>query len=76
MSEVGRIPKPKLRGLHVEFIKKSLGITTLVCTALGLALKFGHNEPRKRDYAEFYKTYDDNAAFERMRKAGVLQSCK
>uniref|UniRef100_A0A336KK21 CSON012616 protein n=1 Tax=Culicoides sonorensis TaxID=179676 RepID=A0A336KK21_CULSO len=75
-AEAGRLPKPQLRGLHQATIKTSLASAAVLVTITALALKFGRNEPRKRDYAEFYKTYDDNAVYERMKKAGLLQSAQ
>ncbi|NWV61615.1 COX6C oxidase, partial [Malurus elegans] len=35
--------------------------------------KFGIAEPRKRAYAEFYKSYDPMKDFEAMERAGVLE---
>lgn len=37
------------------------------------AMKGLRNGSRQRDYAEFYKYYDDKESFERMRDAGLMQ---
>uniref|UniRef100_A0A182ISD5 Uncharacterized protein n=1 Tax=Anopheles atroparvus TaxID=41427 RepID=A0A182ISD5_ANOAO len=77
MSEVApRIPKPVLRGLHNATIKKNLIVSGVLCTIAVVAMKVMHNDPKIRDYAEFYKTYDANKAFQRMKDAGLLQSVK
>ncbi|XP_052867097.1 cytochrome c oxidase subunit 6C [Anopheles cruzii] len=75
MSE-SRIPKPVLRGLHNATIKKNLIVSSVLCTIAVVAMKVMHNDPKVRDYAEFYKTYDADKAFQRMKNAGLLQSVK
>lgn len=54
-ADSGRLPKPTLRGLHQATIKKNLAVSAVLVTIAVIAMKFGHNDPRKRDYAEFYK---------------------
>jgi len=49
------IAKPQLRGLLQNQIKKNLIISGVLVTALVVAVKFLRNDPKKRDYAEFYK---------------------
>lgn len=51
----GVIAKPVLRGLHNETIKRNLIVSGVLVTVVTLAVKFLRNEPRKNDYAEFYK---------------------
>ncbi|CRK89743.1 CLUMA_CG003370, isoform A [Clunio marinus] len=75
-AEAGRIPKPILRGLHNAQIKRNLVIAGVLVTVVTVAVKYLRNEPRKRDYAEFYKTYDPEKSFKRMVDAGLLQSVK
>ncbi|XP_035795794.1 cytochrome c oxidase subunit 6C-like [Anopheles albimanus] len=76
-SEVAsRIQKPVLRGLHNATIKRNLIVSSVLCTIAVVAMKVLHNDPKVRDYAEFYKTYDANKAFQRMKDAGLLQSVK
>lgn len=69
-----KIPKPNLRGLHQATIKRNITLAVLLAATAVTALKIFRNEPRKRDYIEFYKYYDDNEAFERMKEAGLMQS--
>ncbi|ETN61296.1 mitochondrial cytochrome c oxidase subunit VIC [Anopheles darlingi] len=76
-SEVAsRIQKPVLRGLHNATIKRNLIVSGVLCTIAVVAMKVLHNDPKVQDYAEFYKTYDANKAFQRMKDAGLLQSVK
>ncbi|XP_058819249.1 cytochrome c oxidase subunit 6C [Topomyia yanbarensis] len=77
MSEVtAKIPKPVLRGLHNASIKRNLIVAGVLCTISVIATKVLYVDPKKQQYADFYKTYDPNAHFERMRKAGLLESVK
>lgn len=55
MAETARLPKPQLRGLLTSQIKKHLIISGVLCFAFVAATKVFRNDPRKRDYAEFYK---------------------
>nr|ALS05275.1 hypothetical protein [Tortanus forcipatus] len=75
-SAVAKISKPVMRGLHVNQIKRNLIIATLFSTATSLAWYFTVNKPRKEAYANFYKNYDAEADFQRMKAAGVFQSVK
>lgn len=54
-ADVGRIPKPILRGLHNATIKRNLIVAGVLMTVVVTAVKVFHNDPKKRDYAEFYK---------------------
>lgn len=49
------IPKPVLRGLHNASIKRNLIVAGVLVVISGVAVKFLRNDPRKNDYAEFYK---------------------
>ncbi|KAF4518810.1 hypothetical protein B566_EDAN008138 [Ephemera danica] len=75
-TEIMSIAKPQMRGLLNSSIKKNLIISGVLCVISVFAMKFGFNDVRKAKYAEFYKTYDAEKDFERMRKTGVLQSVK
>ncbi|XP_055680811.1 cytochrome c oxidase subunit 6C [Lutzomyia longipalpis] len=66
--------KPQLRGLHHATIKRNLAVSLVLCTISVIAVKILHNDRRKANYAEFYKNYDAEAAYERMRKAGLFQA--
>lgn len=51
----GSAARPILRGLHHATIKRNLIVAGVLMTVVGIAVKYLRNEPRKRDYAEFYK---------------------
>lgn len=52
---IGSIPKPVLRGLHNATIKRNLIIAGVLMTVVTVAVKVFHNNPKKQDYADFYK---------------------
>jgi cytochrome c oxidase subunit 6c len=53
---VGNIPRPaQMKGLHNATIRKNLIVAGVLVTAVAVAFKYIRNEPKKRDYAEFYK---------------------
>lgn len=54
-AEAGRLPKPQLRGLHQAVIKKNLIVACSLAIASIFVMKYGRNDPRKQDYADFYK---------------------
>lgn len=54
-ADAGRIPKPNLRALHNATIKRNLIVAGVLMTVAAVAIKYLHNDPKKRDYAEFYK---------------------
>ncbi|XP_064088987.1 cytochrome c oxidase subunit 6C-1-like [Macrobrachium nipponense] len=68
--------KPVMRGLLGQQIKKNLIISGVLCIITVAAYKFGIQDPRKKRYAEFYKTYDAEKEFERIRNLGLLQSAR
>ncbi|XP_055854260.1 cytochrome c oxidase subunit 6C-like [Episyrphus balteatus] len=74
-ATTGSIPKPVLRGLHNATIKRNLGAAIGLVFTVSMIFKLTVKDPRKEAYAEFYKTYDAQKAFERMKAAGVFQSC-
>ncbi|OXU18513.1 hypothetical protein TSAR_008562 [Trichomalopsis sarcophagae] len=71
----GTITKPQLRRLLESRIKSAIIGACLFSVATGVAWKFGVSEPRKRQYAEFYKTYDADAKLKIMCEAGLMESC-
>ncbi|XP_076341347.1 cytochrome c oxidase subunit 6C-2-like [Tachypleus tridentatus] len=75
-TTVKKIPKPQLRGLLRSSLRVHLGIVAVLSIASGIAWKYGIAEPRKKRYADFYNSYDAEKDFERMRQAGVFQSCR
>lgn len=54
-ADAGRIPKPILRGLHNATIKRNLIVAGVLVTIVTVAVKVFRNDPKVRDYAEFYK---------------------
>jgi len=66
--------KPQLRGL----LASSLKTQVIVATGLGLGsvflVKHFLKDARLKRYEEFYKNYDAEKDFERMRRAGVFRS--
>ncbi|XP_017771568.1 PREDICTED: cytochrome c oxidase subunit 6C-1 [Nicrophorus vespilloides] len=75
-DSVANVKKPVLRGLLHSQIKRNLGAAIVLSIVSGIALKYLVNEPRKAQYAEFYKTYDIEKEFNEMRNKGVFDSCK
>nr|ALS05119.1 cytochrome c oxidase subunit 6C-1-like isoform X1 [Labidocera rotunda] len=73
-SAVAKVAKPVMRGLHVNQIKKNLIYATAFSMATSTAWYFLVNKARKDNYANFYKNYDAEADFQRMKAAGVFQS--
>jgi hypothetical protein len=54
-DEIGKIPKPQMRGLLNAQIKRNLALTAVTCTLAGLYMKFIFGNGRKNVYAEYYK---------------------
>lgn len=52
----GSIPRPPvLKGLHNAAVKKNLWIAIGASIVFTIAYKLAINDPKVRDYAEFYK---------------------
>ncbi|KAL9923367.1 cytochrome c oxidase subunit 6C [Glossina fuscipes] len=66
---------PNLRGLHHLQTKRNLALALGLTTLVTVAFKVFVNDPRKAAYAEFYKTYNAEKSFERMKANGRFQSC-
>jgi len=68
--------RPQLRGLLASNLKKHV----VVCTGLTLAAVFltKHfvHDARLKTYEEFYKNYNPEKEFERLRDAGAYRSVK
>ncbi|KAL3286957.1 hypothetical protein HHI36_001443 [Cryptolaemus montrouzieri] len=75
MSAAKALPKPQLRGLLRSQIKKNLIIASVLSISVVIAQKIFVNDERKRVYAEFYKNYDINKEFEKMKAKGLFDSC-
>ncbi|XP_034826610.1 cytochrome c oxidase subunit 6C-like [Maniola hyperantus] len=72
---VSTIAKPEMRGLLNTVIKRNLIISLALAGFAGFLTKQLVSNPRKKRYAEFYRTYDAEKEFEEMRKKGLFQSC-
>ncbi|XP_015363517.1 PREDICTED: cytochrome c oxidase subunit 6C [Diuraphis noxia] len=72
---VQKLAKPQLRGLYDKKTKFHLVFSVVLSIGVGLTYKYAIGEPRKKAYAEFYKHYDADKDFERMRKLGLFSSC-
>ncbi|XP_018558456.1 cytochrome c oxidase subunit 6C-1 [Lates calcarifer] len=70
------LPKPVMRGMLAKRLRIHLPLAFVVSFGLALTYKFAVAEPRKRAYAEFYKTYDSIKDFNAMREAGVFESVR
>ena len=51
----GGLARPVLKGLHHATVKKNLSIAIGLSIVAAVAYKFVINDPRKKNYAEFYK---------------------
>ncbi|XP_054744216.1 cytochrome c oxidase subunit 6C-1 [Anastrepha obliqua] len=67
--------KPVLRGLHNATIKKNLTVAIALTTVVTVGWYFLVNKPKKDAYGEFYKKYDAQKSFERMKANGRFQGC-
>ncbi|KAG7493592.1 cytochrome c oxidase subunit 6C-1 [Solea senegalensis] len=70
------LPKPLMRGLLARRLKFQLPMAFVASFLVAYGYKFLVADPRKRAYAEFYKTYDPIKEFDRMREAGVFESVR
>ncbi|XP_034984526.1 cytochrome c oxidase subunit 6C-like [Zootoca vivipara] len=68
------LPKPQRRDLLASRLRKHIRVAFLFSVGCAAEYKFGVAEPRKRAYAQFYKTYDVMKEYEAMRKAGGFKS--
>ncbi|RZF39998.1 hypothetical protein LSTR_LSTR002401 [Laodelphax striatellus] len=66
------IAKPVMRRMLYGQTKKDLVIAVAASIVGGFAYNFFISEPRKQRYAEFYRHYDPDAAYDRMEAKGVF----
>ncbi|XP_005112777.1 cytochrome c oxidase subunit 6C [Aplysia californica] len=66
--------KPVLRNLLLSKTKRDFVIALTVSIAVAMSYKFGVQEQRRQKFENFYKTYDVEKDYARMKKAGVFQS--
>jgi cytochrome c oxidase subunit 6c len=74
-KSVQKLPKPQLRGLLASSMKFHLPAAFTLSAVATVLFKMFYVDDRKAKYAQFYKNYDAEKDFERMRKAGVFKSC-
>ncbi len=70
------LPRPQMRGLLSSHLKKHFLIGATLAFAGAACVKFFVYDWRKAKYAEFYKTFDVQKDFERMRELGVFHSVR
>ncbi|XP_071835808.1 cytochrome c oxidase subunit 6C-like [Apostichopus japonicus] len=70
------LPRPKMRGLLQTHLKKHFMIGAVISVIGAAAVKFFLLDVRKQKYVDFYKSYDAQKDFERMRELGVFQSVR
>ncbi|XP_072170294.1 cytochrome c oxidase subunit 6C-like [Diadema setosum] len=70
------LPRPKMRGLLSSFLTRHFLIGASLAVIGAASVKIFLCDVRKARYANFYKTYDAQADFERMRELGVFQSAR
>ncbi|CAG9762263.1 unnamed protein product [Ceutorhynchus assimilis] len=74
-DKVSTIAKPNLRGMLRIQIRNNLIVALVMCTVAATAQKVFYNDKKKETYANFYKNYDVNKEFEKMRAKGLFDSC-
>jgi len=73
---VTKLARPALRGHHLNEIKRNVGIATVGASVVSFAWYWFINKARRDNYANFYKNYDAEAEFQRMKAAGVFNCVK
>jgi cytochrome c oxidase subunit 6c len=68
--------RPQLRGLLKSNLQKHVVACALLCFTTVGCFKVFVKDARMKKYEEFYKHYDAQKDFERMRDVGVFQSVK
>ncbi|KAI5696823.1 hypothetical protein M8J76_012054 [Diaphorina citri] len=72
-AAAGKLPKPQLRNLLQSSIKVALVQGAVIAFGTAVAWKVLIMDPHKKAISEFYKTYDGEKDFERMKKAGLFE---
>ncbi|KAK7115601.1 cytochrome c oxidase subunit 6C-like [Littorina saxatilis] len=68
--------RPQLRGLLMRQLRQhAIGAAVFVVITT-VAYRIGMVSARRNRYLEFYRTYDPEADFERMKNAGVFKSVR
>ncbi|XP_076259897.1 cytochrome c oxidase subunit 6C-like [Rhynchophorus ferrugineus] len=74
-GKVSTVAKPNLRNLLQNNVRNNLGLAVVLCIVAATSFKIFRNDVRKEKYANFYKNYNINAEFEKMRQKGLFDSC-
>ena len=74
-SAVGTLKKPKLRGHLGDSVKWQFLQAFVGGICASSLYYFGYSKPKLDKIRDFYATYDVDADFERMRRAGVFKCC-
>lgn len=67
------VAKPRLRNLGMRQWGMALAFSLFASGAFAVWFKINVVERRKNHFKEFYENYDDNAAFQSMKEAGVFK---
>ncbi|KAL8572531.1 hypothetical protein ACOMHN_019570 [Nucella lapillus] len=68
------VARPQLRGFLKSDLKRNFIIASVVSVISTVAWRVGVCDVRKAKYADFYKTFDADKEFERLKAGGVLHS--
>jgi len=66
--------RPQLRGLLATSLKRQVAVCAGLSLVAVICTKVFVKDARIKRYEEFYKTYDADKEFERMRDLGVFRS--
>ncbi|KAF2892487.1 hypothetical protein ILUMI_13706 [Ignelater luminosus] len=69
------VAKPELRRLLYNQIKTNLIVSIGLGIVGGIVYKIFICDARKAKYSEFYRNYDIDKEFERIKSTGVFDSC-
>ncbi|KAK3874013.1 hypothetical protein Pcinc_021031 [Petrolisthes cinctipes] len=75
-TSIMSLAKPVMRGMLTAQIKKNLIVATGLSIVTVAAWKYFIQYPRMQKYADFYKDYDAQKEFDRIRNLGLFQSCR
>ncbi|XP_014438256.1 cytochrome c oxidase subunit 6C-like [Tupaia chinensis] len=67
---------PQIHGLLYKHLRFHIVGAFIVSLSVAAFCKFAVAKPRNKAYANFYRNYDTMRDFEKMRKAGILQTTK
>ncbi|XP_075210891.1 cytochrome c oxidase subunit 6C-like [Lycorma delicatula] len=74
MSGLTKLPKPQMRRLFETQLKLQLGFALTSGVISAVLFKIFYAEKRKQRVIDYYKDYDCEVHFEKMRRNGVFDS--